>query len=284
MKKIIIIAMSFCFTFLFGSIALAATSVNEVEPNSSASEAQLIERCNVDPAKVISGNYENQNTVIGNVTDTSDEDWYKVYLPADENTILSINSSALSGTGIFDVYDENLNLISTVLYQKDYSVMGFKAYRIGIPTSGNYYVKVSSSLTTGEYRFSIGKPTYNVGSYTYKALNPCTLTTTISSVQATYDLRNISTIPNNAIVYYLSIDGTKTNYASNQYRSIKIDGDSSWITTSMYTYVADVPVASNKILKNQWRFKLDGSVSQSYGTFSLIPEIRFSYVYPVLPQ
>ncbi|MFL0198245.1 hypothetical protein ACJDU8_22170 [Clostridium sp. WILCCON 0269] len=177
-----------------------------------------------------------------------------------------------------------MNLIKAISYQKDSSIIGPTPYYIDIPTSGYYYVKVSSPLNGGGYRFYIGGPDYTLGNYTYTASSAVTLTPTVNSVQATYNLSNISSIPNNAIVYYVSIQGTQTNIATNQYRSLKIAGDSSWITTSMYTYVADVPVASNKILKNQWVFKLDGKVSTSTGYFKLIPQITFDYIYPVLPQ
>ncbi|APM40250.1 hypothetical protein [Clostridium kluyveri] len=48
-----------------------------------------------------------------------------------------------------------------------------------------------------------------------------------------------------------------------------------WINISMYTYVADVPVTNNKILKSPWVFQLEGKVSTSTGTYRLIPEITF---------
>lgn len=43
----------------------------------------------------------------------------------------------------------------------------------------------------------------------------------------------------------------------------------------MYTYVADVPVINNKILKSPWVFQLEGKVSTSTRTYRLIPEITF---------
>jgi hypothetical protein len=282
MKKIYTLILSICFVFLFASTTFAAT-INETEPNDSASGAQLIQRNNEDPASVASGNYNGQNVVVGNIANSTDQDWYKVYLPANSNTILGINSTALSGTGFFDVYDDSFNLIKTISYQKNSSYFGTTPYYVSIPTTGYYYVKVYSAVNGGDYRFYIGGPDYALGSYTYNASNAVNLTPTIKSAQATYDLSNISSIPNNAIVYSFSIQGTKTNNATNQYRSLKIAGDSSFINTSMYSYVANIPVISNKILKNQWIFKLDGNVSTSTGYFKLIPQITFSYVYPVLP-
>lgn len=283
MRKIYATILGLCFVFLFSTTAFAAT-INETEVNDSASTAQLIQANNEDPSKIISGNYDGQNVVVGNITSTTDEDWYKVYLPANSRTILGINSSALSGSSFFDVYDENLNLIRKVDYVSSSAYFGATPFYVNIPTAGYYYVKVSSTLLTGEYRFYIGGPDYALNSYTYNATSPVTLTPTIKTVQATYDLSNITSIPSNAIVYYVSLQGTKVNSATNQYRSIKIEGDSSWISTSSYTYVANVPVISNKTLRNRWTFKLDGTVSTSTGYFNLTPQIKFSYIYPVLPQ
>ena len=177
-----------------------------------------------------------------------------------------------------------LNSISSIIHVQDSSYFGCTPYYVNIPTTGYYYIKVSSTLNGGDYRFYIGGPDYALNSYIYTAPSALTLTPTISSVQATYDLSNITTIPNNAIVYHVALYGTKTNSASNQYRSIKISGDSSWISTPTYTYVTDVPVVNNKILKNPWVFKLDGTVSVSTRYFNLIPQITFSYIYPVFPH
>ncbi|MBK1811925.1 hypothetical protein JHL18_14990 [Clostridium sp. YIM B02505] len=282
MKKIGIIIFSLCFVLLFSKTVFAAT-INEVEPNDSTSTAQLIQKNNEDPSKVVTGNYDGQNVVIGSITSSIDEDWYKVYLPANSNTILGINSTSLSATGFFDIYDESLNLVKSISYQKNSAYFGATPYYVNITVAGYYYVKAYSPLTTGEYRFFIGGSDYTVNTYTYNASSALTLTPTTSSVQAVYDLRNVTSIPNNAVVYYVSLQGTKTNSATNQSRSIKVYSDSSWITTSSYSYVANVPVISNKLLKNQWAFKLDGTVSTSTAYFKLTPQITFSYVYAVLP-
>ncbi|WP_243154904.1 hypothetical protein [Clostridium thermarum] len=154
MKKIYTTILSLCFIFLFSTTAFAA-SINETEPNASASTAQLIQANNEDPSKIVTGNYDGQNVVVGNITSTTDQDWYKVYLPANSNTIIGINSSALSGTGYFNVYDENFNLVKSITYQKNSAYFGATPFYVNIPTSGYYYVKVYSTLLTGEYRFYI---------------------------------------------------------------------------------------------------------------------------------
>lgn len=203
MKKIYTIILSMCFILLCSTTSFAST-INEIEPNNSANEAQTIYRNNENPAQIVNGDYSGQYVTVGTLTDSTDKDWYKVYLPADRNTILGINSTALNGTGTFSIYNENLNLISQISHQKDPSIIGTTPYYINIPTAGYYYVEVSSTLNGGSYRFHIGGPDYTVDNYTYTAPSAVTLTPTISSVQATYNLSNIASIPDNAIVYYVS--------------------------------------------------------------------------------
>lgn len=283
MKKIYITILSTFFIFLFANTAYAATEINEIEPNGSTTQAQVIVTNNEKPAELIKANATGTNYVHGNISDRTDEDFYKVFLSADNKNILSIANSAISGTGIFEVYDEDLNLITSINYKKN-SLYSVTPYYVNIPKSGYYYVKVHSSLLTGDYYFYIGGPHYQFNNYEYTASSALTLTPAQKSVQAIYDFSNISSIPDNAIIWSVNLNGTKTNYASNQYRSIKIDGDSSWITTGPYVYTTNVSPTSNVRAKSKWVYKLDGNVSKSQKYFSLIPKISFSYMYPVLPE
>ncbi|OHW61210.1 hypothetical protein EUAN_24350 [Andreesenia angusta] len=132
--------------------------------------------------------------------------------------------------------------------------------------------------------FTIGSPNYSVSSYKHIATQSLTLTPTISSIEGIYDLRNLNFLPDKAIVYDLAIGGTKINRASSEYRSFKLDSDSLWTRTAPYTWGAKIDVSANKALKNIWKIKLEGKVSDASKPFSLTPEIRFSYVYPILPN
>ena len=69
-----------------------------------------------------------------------------------------------------------MNRIKSINHHQDVMVFGESAYKVVIPKTGNYYIKVTSPLRSGEYRFSIGGPNYKRGDYTYKAKNSCTLT------------------------------------------------------------------------------------------------------------
>ena len=52
----------------------------------------------------------------------------------------------------------------------------------------------------------------------------------------------------------------------------------------MYSYGAEIPVLKNMVLRSKWVFKLDGNVSRYNKFLSLIPEIKFFYVYPIQPK
>lgn len=112
------------------------------------------------PQEFLNGNTANQKVVSGSVYDSADVDWYKVYLPADNQTVLSINSTALSDMGHFRIFDENLNPVDDVLHHKDPSILGATPYYVSIPSAGDYYVRVSTDVIGGDYLFTIGGPNY----------------------------------------------------------------------------------------------------------------------------
>ena len=130
---------------------------------------------------------------------------------------------------------------------------------------------------------SNGSPNYMVDSYEYTAATPLTLTTSINTAQGTYDLRHIADVPKKAIVYQVTFGGTKVNSATSEYRRIKLAADSSWINTSSYSWIANIPAVQNKAFHSQWSVQLQGKVSNSTKPYSLTPKLRFSYFYPIIP-
>ncbi|WP_146553194.1 hypothetical protein [Rummeliibacillus sp. SL167] len=260
-----------------------------MEPNNISNEAQQIERNNHNPSQTIVGNNTSQKVLVGNVEDSNDVDWYKVNLPANLETILAINPTL--GVLKFEVHDEYFNRIFNEEVSKDPNFLGAKPHYVQIQSEGTYYVKVSNAAgASGEYRFTIGSPNYSVASYQYKAVNPLTLTTTIKIATDTYNLSHITEVPEKAVVYKVTFDGTKVNSATSETRKLKLQSDSSWISTASYTWVANVPISSdpssslNKKFHSIWSVQLGGNVSSINKTYSLTPKITFSYYYPVLPQ
>ena len=285
MKKTLLFVASLVIALSTASIsASASTRIQEKESNNTVSEAQEIQRNNVIPSTVVKGKYEGQNVVSGKVSDASDVDWYKVYLPADSNTIFAINSTSLSGLGKIEILDEKQNIVSAFTHKQNTKILGATPYRVSIPKSGNYYVKIYSTIKGGDYLFTIGGPNYTVGDYTYKSTSKLVLTPKINSDTMNFDLTRVSNIPDGAVVYYVSFQGSKQNRATNEVRSLKLASDRNWTRTSSYTFNADIPVVTNKLLKSKWNAKLEGNVSKYTKSYSLTPSITFSYVYPQLPQ
>ncbi|MBE6049349.1 MAG: hypothetical protein E7214_01465 [Clostridium sp.] len=284
MRKILVFVSSLVIALSLGSIGASATRIKEVESNNTVNEAQLITRNNVNPSTVITAKYEGQNVVEGNVADSSDVDWYKVYLPADNNTIFAINSTSLSYDSNIEILDENLNIVSAFKHIQDTKKLGATPYKVKISKEGYYYVKISSIVRGGNYLFTIGGPNYTVDSYTYKSANTLTITPKETSDTMSFDLTRNSNIPDGAVVYEVKLGGSKKNSALSETRSLKLSSERNWTRTSSYVFNAKFPVISNTLLKSRWDVKLEGSVSKYTKYYSVTPEIRFLYVYPELPR
>ncbi|MCW6093364.1 hypothetical protein LAV60_09265 [Clostridium sporogenes] len=129
MKKINTFFMSLCFILFFSTaVAAAGTVLDEVEPNNSPEQAQMMEKNNVNPSGVVKGDYTGQFVAAGKISDKSDEDWYKVLLSENNSTLLTVYSAQLNDTGIFDIYDENMNRIKSINHHQDVMVFGESAY------------------------------------------------------------------------------------------------------------------------------------------------------------
>lgn len=283
MKKLSATIFTLLVLFTSTVTAQAATNVtNEIENNDTVATAQEIQRNNSTAATTLDASYDGQHFLVGSLSSSDDVDWYKVSLPAGKQ-ILTINSSDLSSTGIWSIFNSDGDLIYSTVHTKSTKDYGVTPYTVNIPSLGYYYVKVyTTSSISGNYRFSIGTPNYSLNSVTYNAYSSLNLTSSKTSDQATYNLKNLN-VPDNAVAYRVSIGGSKTNSASNQSRYIKLASDSSWYSSSSYSYIANLPVSLNKYVKNNWMVKVTGNVSRNK-TFTLTPQLYISYVYAITPN
>lgn len=94
MKKIYALLFVCIVAFPFFSNEASAAIIDEVEPNDTSNDAQLIERNNHNPAQMLVGDNSSQKVLVGNLVSNLDVDWYKMTLLADPKTILSINNKA----------------------------------------------------------------------------------------------------------------------------------------------------------------------------------------------
>lgn len=286
MKKFNTIFFTLLITLLSSITAFAQpTTIYDDGSNFDPDHAQVMQSNAVTPSSTVNASYSGQFVADGNISDEYDYNWYKIYLNANPETVLSINSKDLSYSGKWEIFSgEAFKVpILSITHIQDYSHLGATPYYVNIPTSGYYYVRVSSPVATGNYRFTLGGCNYAVDNYSYTASSPITITPSLTEDYDSYDLRN-APVPNDAIVYDATINGSTRGNVSSQSRYIKTSSDSYWSSTSSYSYSKSFSVYLNKHLKDVWQVKLKGTVPKRSTSYSLTPRIRFSYVYAVLPQ
>ncbi|MCH5248283.1 MAG: hypothetical protein J1E98_00045 [Lachnospiraceae bacterium] len=260
--------------YFSGQTVYASTAYTDAEPNDSYEQAQLITRNAQTPAQYVS----NQTSVYRYVTGTlsyDDEDWYKVYLYSDDENYLDLNVG--SGTITVELYTSSNSVVplTTFEFQKygDTNV-----YSVPVPESGLYYLRVYHDTTSisSTYYFTIGNPQYTLGSYTH------TFRSTTLAAKGTWDdtvdLSEISSIPENAIGYEISIGGCTSSVSSERYFYNKHYGH--WVATKS-TFSYSLPVSETaSSLDQEWGAKIV-STSSSSKTFS--PTMTIRYVAPDLP-
>lgn len=267
-------AIALCASLYFsGQTVYAATVYTDKETNDSYEEAQLITRNAQTATQYVSG----QSTVYRYVTGTlsyDDEDWYKISLDSDDEIYLDLNAG--SGTIVVDLYGaSNFNVpLSTFQFQQYGNT---HVYRVTIPSDGLYYLRVYHTTTSlsSTYNFTIGNPKYTLGSYTHNFR-----TTTLAARatwQDTIDLTTITSIPDRAIGYQVTIGGCTTSVSSK--RAFYIDSYGSWTATKI-TYSYDLGVTERSSLDQVWGARIE-STSSSSNTFT--PTMTIRYVAPQLP-
>jgi hypothetical protein len=278
MKKIIFLLSVLTMVFSFSSTAFAVVTY-QVRTNFTWDTAQEMLRNQHTAVLYWAVDDSQQQVIAGSLYSNTEENWYKIYLPADSaNTYLSINCKDLTA----DVYDSNLNRIFTRRYVKHATRLGARPYQVNIPTTGYYYIKLYNCVgSDGAYRMTMGSPNYNSSSYTYTAPTALTLTPSIKSVEATYNLSNISTIEPEAIAYQVYLSGLRSGSLTSESRSIRYRTDSTFTAAPLSaTWKVTIPLTANKLVVNEWFFRWAGNTSSSS---TLTPQLVFWYVYPELP-
>lgn len=206
-KKIkVIMALAIMWTIIWmGSTTVHAQSVGEVNPNDTKETAQLIQASKETAQQAAAGQRTDQYVVDG-YTSLNDIDWYKVFLTKGKQYV-TCNSFDYN----FWVYDEYNNLLMKESYSR--SSHGPRAYSFEVNADGYYYIKVQGILSSSEsYILSVGDPTYaiahcqvNLGSINMSNKN---------DYNCLIDLSDNDVIPEGAVVYDISLRGTRTSNAS----------------------------------------------------------------------
>lgn len=261
------LTITFCITG-FASIQAFADEQYETEPNDNKEIAEEIQANNEKPQDMPSGDYSNQHVTKG-TTSSSDEDWFKVLLPAGPQ-VMTCNDKSFAYT----IYSSD----DTVIASRNYiSNTGAQAFSLNIPSNGYYYVRVIGfSEEDTKYLFAIGSPTYRLDVITTAAKEgSITLNETNPTRTATFDLSGNTTLPEDAIVYAIKMNGVTTTAASEI--NIVYDPRTS-VSLQRYVWSKEGLASLNMKAKHTWTAKF---TYQKDITFQ--PQLLLRYVYPLKP-
>lgn len=267
-------AVTVCMALLFsGQTAYAATSYTDTESNDSHEDAQLVSRNAQTASQAVSGSTSVYRYVTGTLS-YDDVDWYRVYLYSDDANYLDLNVG--TGTIFVELYDlTNFDEpMDTYQFQKYGNA---NVYEVDIPSDGVYYLRVYHTTTSisSTYNFTIGNPQYTLGSYTH-TFNSITLPAK-DTWEEKVDLTSISSIPEGAIGYEISIGGCTTSVSSKRY--FYNEFFEQWVATKT-TYSYNLPVTDSSLLDQEWGAKI---VSTSSSSKTFTPTMTIRYVAPDLP-
>lgn len=267
-------AVTLCTGLWFsGQTVYASTTYTDTESNDSHEEAQLVSRNAQTASQAVSGSTSVYRYVTGTLS-YDDEDWYKVYLYSDDENYLDLNVG--SGTIFVDLYNSsNFEVPMDVFQFQKYGDTG--VYEVGVPSDGLYYLRVYHTTTSisATYNFTIGNPKYTLGSYTH-TFNSTTLAAK-GTWEDTVDLTFVTSIPDRAIGYEISIGGCTSSVSSKRYFYNEFYDQ--WVATKS-TYSYSLPVTDSSLLDQVWGARIV-STSSSSKTFS--PTMTIRYVAPDLP-
>ena len=257
-----------CFCLLAGGTTIYAQKVSETESNDTKETAQLIQANKETAAGIVNGNYPDQYVVKG-YTSTTDDDWYKVYLTSGTQYV-TCNDNGFS----FEVYDPAGNRITRQSYEK--TGFGVKAYPFSAESEGYYYVKVTGAVPSSEsYLLLVGGPTYMVAKCEVK-LQPVTMANNTDKV-IDFDITKENQLPENAIVYSISMNGIGSNSVDGISLTNTITNKT--VDLRRYSWNQSKLESMNLILKSSWIVEL-----AYYKDTSFTPSVDLRYAYPVVSE
>lgn len=273
MKKIL--KKTFMFLLLcsfltvgFGINNKAFAHVDKVANNTKDLATQL--KCNTVQDSLTS----NVKVLYGcDLIGADDEDWYKVSLPEGVQTLSIYATKSI----VAEVYSADNNRI----FKSDYGNSKKIGQRFTVNQAGTYYIKViSPNKENVNYYIMAGAPWYKSDSYTYNLNQNVPVSKyTKESMQVSFSLSGISSIPNSAVVTGVTIKGRDAGDASGRVRSVKAATQTSWINTKEFSFSNDSVFTgvNPTMLKQGWSFK--HSVSTMYSSsYSVNPSITFNYM------
>ncbi len=172
----------------------------------------------------------------------------------------------------FKIESEDCNYILEKKYTKTKS--GITPYELIIPEAGYYYVKITGiTSTSNSYLFTIGGPTYDINKIEVSS-GTVNLSGSNRTQTVHFNLSNNNDLPNNAIVYFIRMDGLTSTSAKNISVS-NSKGNS--VSLNQYVWQKDGLVNINMDVKDNWSAQFTYRKSTVFS-----PTLVLRYVYPVV--
>lgn len=267
----IMVIMCFVALLIIGNkkVEAKAETMRESEPNNTIETSNIITRNDETAYGAANGTYDGQSVVYG-YSSKDDIDFYKVYLYQGIN-YMTCNDHDFE----YEITGKDGILIQKGIY-KDLNIFGPTAYKVDIPRTDYYYIKVNGCSSKSEsYLFLIGSPTYSVNNYSVKCTEG-----TVSMTQSNgnkivhFDLTSVEDIPKDAIVYSVSMSGIRTTAV----KSIKLknEKDKKEILLEKYVWNKKALIAMEMPAVSNW-----SAILEYNKNISFIPILRVDYAYPV---
>lgn len=256
------IAFSMALSGNITSYAFARPNITrEVEPNNTKETAQLTTQNN-EIATVVAMSDWSGRYLISGITNSSDDDWYKVVLtPGDQ--YLTVGCYTKNASMQIELFDSENKIIVPGYISSD-TDMVVKRFQ---SNGGTYYVHIEgTSETDTEYNLSVGSPRV----ISHELNIQFDRLTTSGTIYKSFSLKNETILPRDSIVSSISV------LNSSEYSSARVTSSAypKTFTTSDGT-IKDLGLKDIS-LKSDWEL-----IYYPKGSTADVSPVRFLFVYPL---
>lgn len=236
---------------------------SEIEPNDTRETAQITQPTNEVVERFAADDWSGRYSMYGKAT-SSDDDWYKVDLPAGPQYLSVVHSYGDNATYV-ELLDAENNKIIPAKYGMGYHVVQFNS------EGGTYYIHiVGASEKENEYTLFVGTPMLSSDQVRI-SFDP--VRKTYNTIKKSFSLVNEDILPKEAYVAKISIEGL----IDLDYSSVCLSSSSSSNSITLTRKDSFLSTASlGMSLKSVWNAEFNPSAS-----VTTVPVIKFLYFYPV---
>lgn len=233
----------------------------EVEPNNTWETAQRTYRTNEVVEKFAASDRSGRYSMIGAAT-SSDDDWYKVDLPAGIQYVTVMHYYSEHATYV-EVFDSEKKVVIPTKYGTGYNVTEFDS------KGGTYYIHiVGATEDENEYTLLVGTPMLRSDEVwvSFDSVN------TSGTVRKTFSLADEVILPKDAVVAQITLRDLRTL----GYSSARVSSSSSSSSITFKDPFSGNIAGLGMDLKSTWTIEY-----YPQSTVKTVPIVDFLYYYPV---